>query len=179
VRGLTPAIRSPHPLGPALPGLYQEDDSAQRFVGAFDDVLAPVFASLDGFEAYIDPWLAPADFVDWLSGWVALALDENWPLERKRTLVARSVELYRIRGTARGLAEHVALVTGVEPEIEESGGVAASTEAGQPLPGTNEPKAVLRLRVPKPDAVDRRMLEALVEAVRPAHLTVGLEIVAA
>ena len=179
MRGLTPALRSPHPLGPALPGIYQEDEFAQRLVSAFDDVLAPVFASLDGFEAYIDPELAPADFVEWLAGWVALALDEGWTLERKRILVARSVELYRLRGTARGLAEHVALFTGFEPELEESGGVAASTEAGQPLPGANEPKAVLRLRVPKPDAVDRRALEALVEAVRPAHLPVGVEIVAA
>ena len=179
MRGLTPTLRSPHPLGPALPGIYQDDEFALRFVSAFDVALAPVFASLDGFEAYLDPELAPVDFVEWLAGWVALALDEGWTLERKRILVARSVELYRMRGTTRGLAEHVALFTGVEPELEESGGVAASTEPGQPLPGANEPKAVLRLRVPKPDAVDRRALEALVEAVRPAHLPVGVEIVAA
>ena len=179
MRGLTPELRSPHPLGPALPGIYQDDDFAQRFVSAFDEVLAPVFSSLDGFEAYIDPELAPADFVEWLAGWVALALDEGWPLERRRTLVARSVELYRMRGTARGLAEHVALFTGVEPELEESGGVAAAVEPGQALPGANEPKAVLRLKVPKPDAFDRRSLEALVEAVRPAHLPIGVEIVAA
>jgi phage tail-like protein len=172
-------LRSPHPLGPSLPGIYQEDDLAQRFVSAFDEVLAPVFASLDGFEAYLDPELAPADFVEWLAGWVALALEQDWPLERKRTLVARAVGLYRMRGTARGLAEHVALFTGVEPELEEAGGIAASTEAGQPLPGAAEAKAVLRLRVPKPAAVDSAALQALVDAVRPAHVTIGVEIVAA
>jgi phage tail-like protein len=179
VRGLTPELRSPHPLGPALPGIYQDDEFALRFLTAFDDALAPVFSSLDGFEAYIDPDLAPADFVEWLSGWVALALDEDWTLERKRTLVARSVELYRIRGTARGLAEHVELLTGVAPELEESGGVSAATEPGHALPGASEPKAVLRLRVPKPDAFDRRSLEALVEAVRPAHQPIAVEVVAA
>ncbi len=179
MRGLTPTVRSPHPLGPSLPAIYQEDEFAQRFVSAFDDALAPVFASLDGFEAYLDPELAPADFVEWLSGWVALALDESWTLERKRTLVERAVGLYRIRGTRRGLCEHVALFTGVEPELEESGGVAASTEAGQPLPGASEPQATLRVRVTKPGAVDQQGLQALVEAVRPAHLPVAVEIVAA
>ena len=179
MRGLTPALHSPHPLGPSLPGIYQEDEFAQRFLRAFDEMLAPVFASLDDFAAYLDPALAPADFVEWLAGWVALVLHEGWQLERKRTLVERSVELYRIRGTARGLAEHVELFTGVEPELEEPGGVAASTEAGQPLPAPAAPNTVLRLRVPKPDSVDRHGLEALVEAIRPAHLPVEVEIVAA
>jgi phage tail-like protein len=180
MRGLSPALRSPHPLGPTLPALYQGDEFTQRFLSAFDEALAPVFASLDGLDAYLDPELAPVDFVEWLARWVALVLDENWPPERKRALVARAVELYRLRGTVRGLVEHMALVTGVEPELDEPGAVAASTEPRQPLPGAGGPrKAVVRFKLEGVDALDRPRLEALVEAIRPAHLPIEVEVVAA
>jgi phage tail-like protein len=175
MRGLTPAVRSPHPLGPALPALYQEDEFTQRFLSAFDDVLAPAFASLDGFDAYLDPELAPADFVEWLATWVALVVDESWSLERKRALVARAVGLYRRRGTARGIVEHVALFTGVEPELDEPGAVAASTEPLQPLPGADRQKAVVRLRLDQ-KKLDRPGLDALIAAIRPAHLPIEVEV---
>ncbi|MFN2471970.1 MAG: phage tail protein [Gaiellaceae bacterium] len=178
MRGLIPALRSPHPLGPTLPALYQEDEFAQRFVSAFDEALAPVFAALDGFESYLDPELAPADFVEWLARWVAVVIDESWSLERKRAFVAHAVGLYRLRGTARGLIEHVSLFTGVEPDLEETGGVTSSIEPGQPLPGKSEPKAVVRLRVDDPKVIDRPRLDALIAAIRPAHLPIEVEVVA-
>src|SRR5918997_2793201 len=112
MRGLIADMDSPHPIGMRLPGLYVDDDFTQRFVSAFDQALAPIFATLDCLPAYLDPRLAPEDFLDWLAGWVGLPLDESWTLERRRELVSRAVELHRWRGTRRGIAEHVALVTG-------------------------------------------------------------------
>jgi hypothetical protein len=47
-------------------------------------------------------------------------LDHDWPLEKKRALLKRSVDLYRIRGTARGLALFLKLFIGHEPLIEEN-----------------------------------------------------------
>src|SRR4051812_4883430 len=89
-RGTVAGLASPHSLAAALPALYQEDDRAsthpnmaQRFTSAFDELLAPVFLCLDNVDAYLDPMLAPPDFVDWLAGWLGLDLDENWPLERR------------------------------------------------------------------------------------------------
>ena len=55
MRGLVPGLASPHPLGPALPAIYQEDDFAQSFLTAFDDVLAPIFSTVDNFPACLDP----------------------------------------------------------------------------------------------------------------------------
>src|SRR4029453_7641000 len=72
MRATAAGLATPPPIGEHLPALFQEDEFAQRFVGALDEVLAPVFAVLDCLDAYLDPWLAPPDFVDWLADWVAL-----------------------------------------------------------------------------------------------------------
>ena len=73
------ALVSPHPLGAYLPALYQEDEFAQRWTSGLDVVLAPIFHSMDNIEAYLDPRLAPADFLDWLASWMGLVADETWP----------------------------------------------------------------------------------------------------
>ncbi len=111
-RGLVRSLISPHPLGESLPALYQEDDFTQRFVSAFDAALAPIFASLDNLPAYLDPWLAPEDFLEWLGGWFGIVLDESWSTARRRALVSRAFEFYRLRGTAGGLKEQVEVLTG-------------------------------------------------------------------
>jgi phage tail-like protein len=176
VRGLVLELESPHPMGAVLPALYQEDPFAQRLTSALDDVLAPVFAALDNLPAYLDPELAPADFLCWLANWVGVGLDENWPEERQRELVARAADLYRRRGTVFALAEQIALYTGATPEIEDSGGVASSATPGGTMPGTGDPRLVVRVRVPDPESVDVRRLEALVAEAKPAHVPHQVEV---
>lgn len=178
MRGLVPGLESPHPIGLRLPALYADDGFAQRFCSAFDDVLAPIFGTLDGLPAYLDPALAPDDFVDWLAGWVGLVVDEGWSLQRRRELVARAVALHRWRGTRTGLVEHVRLVTGGEVEIAESGATSSSTRPQSPLPGSDTPSLHVRVRVPDPAAVDVARLDRLVAAAKPAHLPHTVEVVA-
>jgi phage tail-like protein len=176
MRGPIEGLDSPHPLVAALPGLFQEDDFAQRFTSALDAVLAPVFCTLDNLEAYFDPRLAPRDFVVWLAAWVGLTLDENWPVERQRALIADAAQLYRWQGTARGLAAHVALYTGAEPEVVDSGGCTWSATPGGSLPGTAEPRVTVRVRVPDPSTVDRRRIDAIVATAKPAHVIHEIEV---
>ncbi len=178
MRALIPGLESPHRLGPALPALYQEDDFAQRLLAALDEVLAPIFCTLDNLECYLDPWLAPADFVEWLAGWVGLALDENWPIERQRALVSGAAELYRWRGTVKGLAAYVALYTGSEPTIEESGGISWSSQPGSPVPGTRRPAVRVRVPVSDPSPEKQARVEAIVAAARPADVAYEVEVVA-
>ena len=121
MRGHVDGLASPHDLGPSLPALYLDDSFAQRFISAFDDVLAPIHSSLDCLPAYLDPWLAPEDFVDWLSVWVGAVIDGTWDTERRRASVAHAAELYRLRGTSRGLAAQIELITGGAVEIVENG----------------------------------------------------------
>jgi phage tail-like protein len=178
-RGLVPGLTSPFPMGAALPSIYQEDDFAMRFVSAFDEVLAPVITALDNVDAYLDPTTAPEDYLDWLAFWVGIELDETWPMERRRQLVSRAVDLYRWRGTVKGLAETVAIYTGAEPEILESGGMVWSTTPGTPFPGKAKPEVTVRLRVKDPSTIDVPRLERLVEAAKPAHILAKVEVLAA
>lgn len=177
-RGIVPALTSPHPLGGYLPALYQEDDFAQRFTSALDEVLAPIFGSLDNFEAYLDPSLAPEDFVDWLGTWMGLVLDETWPLDRRRAFVSQASALYRLRGTPKGLAAHVEIFTGGEVEVIEGGGVSWSAKSGGPLPGSANSSIVVRVRLDSPALVDQSRLNALVADAKPAHLAHRVEVVA-
>ena len=176
MRGHVDDLDSPHPLGLALPGLYLEDDLLQRFTSAFDEVLAPVFCTLDNLAACFDPRLAPADFVAWLAGWVGLALDEHWPLQRQRALVAEAAELYRWRGTAKGLSAHVALYTGSEPEIVDSGGCRWSPTPDAPPPGSPGPHVTVRVRVADPSSIDRKRIDRIVGAAKPAHVAHEIEV---
>jgi phage tail-like protein len=176
MRGLVEELHSPHPIGTQLPALYAEDDFIQRFVSAFDVALAPVFATLDCLPSYLDPQLAPEDFLDWLATWVGLETDESWTIERRRDLVRKAVDLHSIRGTRRGIIEHVRLVTGGEVDITESGAAAWSRRPQTKLPGSDRPALHVVVRVPDPSTVNQTRLDALVSAIKPAHLPHTVEV---
>ena len=108
-----------------LPAIYRRSDAVGRnlvrelcfvFEHMFDSVERNL---VDGWRFY-DPYAAPNDFLDWLSGWTAFTLDLDWPEAQKRALIRRSVDLYRIRGTKRGLTLFLTLFTGHEPDIREN-----------------------------------------------------------
>lgn len=175
-RRLTPGAVTPHPLADLLPAMFADDDFALRFCAGLDDVLTPVLVLLDCFDSYLDPALAPGDFVDWLAGWVGIALDRNWPEEKRRALVAHAVELYRWHGTERGLVEYLRLYTGVEPEVTDSGGATWSAVAGAPMPGERVPEVRVRLVLDADSPVDERAVEAIVRSAKPAHVRHRLEV---
>jgi phage tail-like protein len=180
VRGTVEELATPHPLGYLLPALYHDNDIAQRFTAALDIVLAPVLATLDSSHAYVDPLLAPLDFVEWLAEWVGVELDASWPDARRRALVARAADLFAWRGTVRGMADAVSIYTGVVPEIVESGATAwtgAPPPSGE-LPGFAAGELVVRVRVPAGDAelIDPIRLDRLVAAAKPAHIAHRVEV---
>ena len=108
-----------------LPAIYRRSDAVGRnLVRDLCFVFEHMFDSIDknlvdGWRFY-DPHVAPMEFLDWLSGWTAFTLDLDWPEAQKRALVKRAVDLYRIRGTKRGLTLFLKLFTGHEPEIVEN-----------------------------------------------------------
>jgi phage tail-like protein len=178
MRGAIEGLASPHPLAEQLPALYQEDRFAQRLISAFDPVLAPVFSVLDNFHAYLDPALAPEDFLAWLAGWLGLTLDETWPVERCRALVLRAGALYGRRGTVTGLRDHLEILTGAGVEVTDTGGVAWSRTPGAELPGTPQASLVIRVTVDDPSSLDVDRLDGLVRAAKPAHLPHRIEVMA-
>lgn len=168
---------TPHPIGERLPAVYLDDDFTQRFVAALDEVLAPVLLTLDSFPAYLDPRLAPEDFLGWLAGWVAFPVDDGWPVQMRRDLVANAVELHRRRGTAEALAWQVRLLTGAEIEVVDSGACTWSNRPGESVPGAEQPRVGVRVRVPAGGEVDVAQLRTVVVEMVPAHVYVDVELV--
>ena len=108
-----------------LPTLYQRSDlSGRNFVKEMLWVTQHLFGSVEDVlnlgHTFYDPYEAPEHFLPWLASWTAMILEEDWPVAKKRRLIKRAVELYRIRGTLRGLKLFIALFTGHEPEIREN-----------------------------------------------------------
>ena len=91
-------LPSPHPLASSLPGIYRDtgDGNAEyrparlvvRMMEAFDDVLAPILATLDNLDSYLDPEETPDDFLVWLGQLVGMPVDRSWPVERQRLAVS-------------------------------------------------------------------------------------------
>jgi phage tail-like protein len=108
-----------------LPAIYRRSDAVGRnlvrdLCFVFEHMFDSVEVNLtDGWRFY-DPHVAPLEFLTWLSGWTAFSLDLDWPEAEKRALIKRAVDLYRIRGTKRGLALFLRLFTGHEPDIAEN-----------------------------------------------------------
>ena len=176
MRGLIDGLPSPHPLGAALPALYQDDGLAQRLTEGLDVVMAPIFNVLDNLGAYLDASLSPADFLPWLAGWAGITFDQSWPEERRRGLLASAAELEAWSGTRRGLMRAVALLTGVEPEVDEPGGATWSASAHAPAQAPTANHIMVRVRVADPAKVDQALIDRLVTSAKPAHLTHSVEV---
>lgn len=114
-----------------LPGTYSAEpvsgDFLARFLGLFDQLRDEMLAPIDALPALFDPKATPAaeagvagdDFLDWLAGWIGVALDRSWSVERRRRLVTEAPSLFRIRGTVAGMKRHIAIYTGIEPKLVE------------------------------------------------------------
>jgi phage tail-like protein len=172
VDGLT----TPCPIVAQLPSALQEDEFCTQLVGAFDELMAPIFSTLDCLDTYLDPHLAPDDFVEWLASWVGIDIDETWTIEKRRILIENAVVLYRIRGTAPGLAAHLWLYAGATPEIEESGGCIWSQTADNAFPGSATPSLTVRVRVDDDANLRLSTLNRIVADSRPAHVPYLVEL---
>lgn len=108
-----------------LPAIYRRSDAVGRNVVRdicfiFEHMFGGIEELLERGHSFFDPHEAPADFLPWLASWTAMLVDLDWPESKKRAIIKRAVDLYRIRGTKRGLALFLKLFTGHEPRIEEN-----------------------------------------------------------
>jgi phage tail-like protein len=177
MRGTVAGLGTPYPLETLLPSVLQEDSFTRRLVAGMDEVLAPVVSTLDCLEAYLNPLLAPEDFLEWVSTWFSEVLDENWPPQRRRRFVAEAVAMFRTRGTVAGLRRELELSSGGRAEITESGGVTWSLRPEAALPGEPAPRLAVRVVMDDVSTVRQVALDNLVKAAKPAHIVHSLEVV--
>ena len=108
-----------------LPAIYRRSDGVGRNLvrdvcWLFEHMFDSVLVNMDDGWRFYDPHVSPVEFLDWLSQWTAFTLDLDWPEPQKRALIKRAVDLYRIRGTKRGLSLFLKLFSGHEPDIDEN-----------------------------------------------------------
>lgn len=177
MRNRPEGLCSPRPLLDTLPSVYRSDPMTEQLCDAFDDVVAPVFATLDCLVAYLDPQTAPEDMLDWLAGWIGLTIGGHENAARKRELIAAGAALMPWRGTVRGVREAVSVAFDEEIEVIESGAASWSTVPRADPDGADDPVLVVRVVTDATDTIDPRRLDAVVESVKPAHVPHRVEVV--
>lgn len=164
-----PTYPAPLPTGPHsrylqyLPVIFHDGDFLGRFLQIFESIWEPLEWRLDHLHMYFDPRTAPASMVNWLGSWLGLELNERWPEERRRRLVAEGMELLRWRGTHYGLSRWIEACTGVAPVIED--------DPEQPFVFR------VRLQIPPGQDLDKDLVIELIENHKPAHAGYVLEFV--
>jgi phage tail-like protein len=147
-----------------LPGIFSDDPFLSGYLNIFDAIWKPLERQIDQVHAYVDPRLAPPEFLTWLGTWLDLVLDENWPEARRRTLIRRAADLYLRRGTAGALRDYLAIFLGTPPEISEDGGDA------------NPFHFTVIVRLDAGSIVDEDRLRRIIEEEKPAHTTYTLRL---
>ncbi len=171
MRGTLDGLSTPHPIGTTLPALYADDHVAMQLCAGFDEVLAPIFATLDSLPAYLSPATAPADLLSWLAGWVGLPDPPRMPEESLRALIASAWQLHAWSGTVRGIQLAVRLALGADPEVTDSGGTTWSSDPHPDLPGEAAANVVIRVPAAAAREADLPGLRRLLGMVIPAHVS--------
>ncbi|HEX5283577.1 MAG TPA: phage tail protein [Bryocella sp.] len=128
-----------------LPAIYRSQPELATFLRAFEAILlggkarrddepAGLRESIAALPTYIVPETTPEHFLPWLASWVALSLQADLPVERKRLLIARAASLFQWRGTLRGLRELLQIVAGkwIQPATIEAAIEAEAAESMEP-----------------------------------------------
>jgi phage tail-like protein len=184
-----------------LPPFYEEADRTgdesengvlNGLLRIFETILTPLDRTINELPYYFDPRLAPAAMLPWLAFWVAMVLDENWPEHRRRMLISQAAELYRWRGTRKGMCDYIRIYTEIEPiiiepertryriEIPPMFNVPDMSHIDRALVALIErPLSAHSFRVilvtPDDRRIDDRRLRQIIEAEKPAHTGYELE----
>jgi phage tail-like protein len=195
--------KGPSGLLEYLPSIYHEDEFVGQFLSAFEKVLLGRDDGIDigspGLEQTIGnidslftpkaqppelPGETPADFLTWLSGWVALTLRADLDELRQRDFIARAVSLYRLRGTKRGLEELIGIYTRLGVTIWEPSDAlqigAQSTVGVDTVLGGGTPhffRILIRLATTDPQTIKNQVqvVTDIVNMEKPAHTHFILE----
>ena len=136
-----------------LPAVYQEEESSSDFLARYLSLFGTLFDSveqqIDGMAEQFDPERVKGKQLRWLASWLGLESDEHWQDEWVRALIRAAPELYRYRGTRRGIEKLVETFTGMKPI--DRGAVPVQSDAGQRGIAMVDGQAVQRsIRIPSP-----------------------------
>lgn len=106
-----------------LPAIYQEDPVSkgflERFLSVFESVFYDLETDISKVFRYFDPDTVPQNFLSWLASWLNIALEEDWPEEKKRQLIREASTIYKQKGTPAALRRLIEIYTEKTPIILE------------------------------------------------------------
>jgi phage tail-like protein len=169
-----------------LPGIYQDADEEnadflQRFLLITAHLTSGIEENLEFVHELFDPRITNEKWLPWLASWLAMPLLEGWDEEKRREIIQRTPELYRLRGTAAGLKLALRLFADVKAEIHEGEwpypGLVVGKSSTIGVDTTLSPPVFISqcFTVELPDKKNEisrerlRTVQALVETEKPAH----------
>jgi phage tail-like protein len=102
-----------------LPELYREDvfgddanqdaaatpaDFLERMLDNFEGVLTPIEDRIADSYLLTRPSTTPPESLEWLANWIGVAFDSAYSDDQRREMIRSAPELFRRRGTTKGLA---------------------------------------------------------------------------
>ncbi|MDZ4877441.1 MAG: hypothetical protein CLLPBCKN_006876 [Chroococcidiopsis cubana SAG 39.79] len=174
-----------------LPQIYREQDFVNRFIGMLEQAFDPVVNSFNSMWANLDPLTCPQALLPFLAHWVAWPESADWRLNQQRRLIRRAVELYRWRGTRKGLRLYLHLYTGLplDDDIPQeankhisiiepfsSGWVLGKSRLGVDtvLGGGKPYHFIVRLRCEDSSTIDEQLVRRIIDSEKPAFCTYEL-----
>ena len=143
-----------------LPSSYHTEFMS-RFLALFESILGPIEWGANNFDMYLSPGTTPAGFIPWLASWFDLEFDSTWSEAQKRLVLTEAHQLFARRGTRYSLSRLLEIYIGAKPDIEDLQSEQDSFVFTVRLPVTEE-------------SVDRRLIERMIEANKPAHTSYEL-----
>ena len=168
-----------------LPNVYRtglgENSFLDRYLAIFQSMYGDLEQSIRRADRLLDTEITDPRVLEWLAGWIYVDNVSLWPGDRLRRFLKEAVRLYAIRGTRKGLLDMVKLYTGCPAflveymELEQVMTDVMQRERWERLYGTEKNCCfllVMETAVSEPG--QKKAVEALVESIRPAHISIRL-----
>lgn len=186
-------VRPPSLYLDFLPDIYRNVDFVGRFLKIFETAFEPTVDVLDHLWAYLDPLTAPRSMLPFLAHWVGWSFQGPLSLAQQRALIRYAAEIYRWRGTRRGLRFYLHLASGLPLDdhlpdesqkaigIHENfsqGHILGQTVLGQTsLLGGHRPYHFsVQLRPPADYSLDETLIRTIIDQEKPAFCSYDLAI---
>jgi phage tail-like protein len=96
-----------------LPQTFTQDKTSEqfleRYLSIFESEFVDIEREIERITEYLDPEGVPNEYLSWLSDWLAIEYDEEWPTAAKREFLSAAPTLFTLRGTKEGMRRTIRL----------------------------------------------------------------------